>query len=647
MKNRIKIAIVTVVVLLSGVVGAFVQKYIFTDKEVQQIIKSNEFTTDEIVVVNLDEGIQNGDTRVNYGNELLAKINVVAVGLEEARSGVINGVYAGYVIIPENFSNSVDSINLTNPEAAILKYEFSENLNKAAQKASTEKIQGIEDTLNYEIGYMYLTSILKEVHDGQAQATTVMQNDQAALDAVNAIQSLELITMVKISELNSIEADASLTVETDILALNYQAIVAEMKLITEESKKLFTNEYTTIESSVKELKEEKFNWSMFYDEDGNVVYDAQKMKTDIFNEIGKNVNNVANKSIDTAVDTTSSNIKAEMDKVADISVIHANDYNTMKNEITKYCYVTVPTTSNPNPDYDADKCQSAVYNEMHGDKYLTTIDPSTFFPTTMDDGAGNQVALNDKTKEDVKAMIKADTDVKASMDYTIDAIITVDSTTNEINGGYIKADLLNSLQDHYKKFTTELNDLNKKVDNVESTMNILSVEKIISQTNSSLESELVNINGNTASLLKEVEMVTKKYNANQKEVETEANQTISEISTNVTKSQQESNDNIENGLKNAKETTSTTLSNNTELLSRFTSKLKNTKYGETQSKEVKDHILNPTTKDGDGVNSPSIAATTTAKEDFPMSLVYVGGIGTILLLLTAGYIVFSKKSTKE
>lgn len=680
MKKRIKIVAVIMAVMLSGVVGALMQKYFFTEKEVQEIIKSNEFTTDEVVVVNLDEGIQSGDTTINYGNELLAKIDVNAVGLDEARTGVTNGVYAGYVIIPESFSNSVESINLANPETAILKYEFSENLNKAAQKTSTEKIQSIEDTLNYEIGYMYLTSILKEVHDGQDQATAVMQNDQTALDAVNSIQSVDLITMVEITEFDVIEKETP-TLDTSEEEANYQAVVDEMKVVNEENKTLIMETYATVTDVIEKLKEEKFTWDIFTNEDGELVYDGQAIKDKVTTDVTKNTNDAIDKSVDTAVDKTvdDSVDKAVDDTIGeikllidqDITVIQEPELSALKTNLYDNCvqdYVTLsdpsdptsPTITTPNTNYVSSTCDQLIEDIKAGD-YDTTLNPVDYIPTTVTVGSTTKdldahlketikPSLKKPLKDALKAQLKADGDILTKIENTINAIITVDSTTNEINGGYIKRDLLDSLQKHYRGYTTEMNELNREVDKVESTASTFRIEGILNSTNSKLDSKLTNINSNTASLLKEVDTLAGEYETRQKEIETEANLKITEISTNVSKSQQESNEKIEAGLQSAKESVVTSTGNNSDLLYRFTSKLKNTKYGETQSKEVKDHILNPAVKDGDGVSAPSIAASTpTTDEDdsLPTSWLYIGGIGVVLLLLTVGYVVFSKKETEE
>ncbi|MDQ0360869.1 YhgE/Pip domain-containing protein [Breznakia pachnodae] len=684
MKKRIKIVAVVMAVMLSGVVGALMQKYFFTEKEVQEIIKSNEFTTDEVVVVNLDEGIQSGNTTINYGNELLAKIDVNTVGLDEARTGVTNGVYAGYVIIPESFSNSVESINLANPETAILKYEFSENLNKEAQKTSTEKIQSIEDTLNYEIGYMYLTSILKEVHDGQDQATAVMQNDQTALDAVNSIQSVDLITMVEITEFDVIEKDTP-TLDTGEEEANYQAVVDEMKVVNEENKTSIMETYAAVTDAIEKLKEEKFTWDIFTNEDGELVYNGQAIKDKVANDVTKNTNDAIDKSVDTAVDKS---VDDSVDKAVDetlteitnqmnydISVIQGTelqDLLTLQTNVQTRCIKTIivtpadpddPTSVDvmgPNPDYNATTCELLIENFSNG-TYETTLNPSTYIPTTISVGGVDKdiklhikdsikPTLKSQLKDPLKTQVKTDSDILTKIETTINSIITVDNTTNEINGGYIKRDLLDSLQKHYSGYTTEMNELNREVDKVESTASTFRIEGILNSTNSKLDSKLTNINSNTALLLKEVDTLAGEYETRQKEIETEANLKITEISTNVSKSQQESNEKIEAGLQSAKESVVTSTGNNSDLLYRFTSKLKNTKYGETQSKEVKDHILNPAVKDGDGVSAPSIAASTpTTDEDdsLPTSWLYIGGIGVVLLLLTVGYVVFSKKETEE
>lgn len=76
-------------------------------------------TQNLIAVVNADEGVYIDGKKVNYAADFMdfPNTNFASTGLMDARDGVENGRYAAYVILPNNFSQAVTSIN-TKPEKA-------------------------------------------------------------------------------------------------------------------------------------------------------------------------------------------------------------------------------------------------------------------------------------------------------------------------------------------------------------------------------------------------------------------------------------------------------------------------------------------------------------------------------------------------
>ena len=92
--------------------------YIYNNETKSALVASHK-----IAVVNLDAGIKKGDKTIYYANKIIQypSSNYQTVSLEEAKSGVENGRYAAYVLIPADFSESVNSINTT-PKQAVFEY---------------------------------------------------------------------------------------------------------------------------------------------------------------------------------------------------------------------------------------------------------------------------------------------------------------------------------------------------------------------------------------------------------------------------------------------------------------------------------------------------------------------------------------------
>lgn len=104
MKKVIRIALCVVglvaLLVLSSIVGMYIER---NHQEAQEMQKEHVST---IAVVNMDDGIAIGETRTNYASQLMSfpGDNFTVTGLTDAKSGIENGTYAAYVVIPETFS---------------------------------------------------------------------------------------------------------------------------------------------------------------------------------------------------------------------------------------------------------------------------------------------------------------------------------------------------------------------------------------------------------------------------------------------------------------------------------------------------------------------------------------------------------------
>lgn len=155
-----------------------------------------------IAVVNMDQGIELDEKAVNYGTEMVrfTGSNFYSASLEDARSGIERGKYAAYIIIPSDFSENVWSIN-TVPQKSILEYGINPNLQDEIALNIIYDIKGFETTLNTDISYLYLYSILEEFHSGQNNAGIILENDKKDLESLNAITLEQLLQPLEFVEL--------------------------------------------------------------------------------------------------------------------------------------------------------------------------------------------------------------------------------------------------------------------------------------------------------------------------------------------------------------------------------------------------------------------------------------------------------------
>lgn len=163
-----------------------------------------------IAVVNMDEGIYLGEEQINYASQLINFPNehFVITGLNDAKNGIDNGLYAAYIVIPEQFSESVTSFENT-PQKVILQYKYNKNLDEASSLQAIKDVNNFINILNSNVAYMYMDAVLAEVHRIQDSSATIMTNDNAELQRLESIAASQLIVTSEPVDEVVVSADVS------------------------------------------------------------------------------------------------------------------------------------------------------------------------------------------------------------------------------------------------------------------------------------------------------------------------------------------------------------------------------------------------------------------------------------------------------
>jgi uncharacterized phage infection (PIP) family protein YhgE len=206
MKNKlVNFAIMIIAAMIMFAFGNYLGTRSSLPEEDVVIEKS---TVDRVVIVNLDEGTMVNGEKVIYASQLLADIpeNFTYSGLEDARMGCANGVYAAYLIIPSTFSRSVVSLNSV-PEKTAIQYAIGDNLVESTREKVLLDVVGLIGELNNQVEYMYLYSVLDEVHKVQDQAGQIMENDVDDADAIAVINADDLVEAIPVTPITEVVSD--------------------------------------------------------------------------------------------------------------------------------------------------------------------------------------------------------------------------------------------------------------------------------------------------------------------------------------------------------------------------------------------------------------------------------------------------------
>lgn len=195
--------------LLGTAIGGFgiYRYFMYQNKIIRKTADDNTgLLTDKIAIVNLDEGVVMQDEEINYAEQLLInpKDNFLFTGLEDARQGYATGIYAGYVIIPANFSNSVVSLNDI-PVRAEISYAINDALREDVKEQVIYDVLEMVNNLDDNISYMYIHSVLDDLHTAQDEADVIMNNDLKEKETIDAVKAYDLVALVPVTELTEIE----------------------------------------------------------------------------------------------------------------------------------------------------------------------------------------------------------------------------------------------------------------------------------------------------------------------------------------------------------------------------------------------------------------------------------------------------------
>lgn len=159
-----------------------------------------------IAVVNLDEGIVQGETNVQYAAQMLnySGVDYTVTGLQDARNGIETGLYSAYVVIPPGFSRTVYSLN-EQPAVSCLSYTLSNELNETERQKAAREVEKMQVNLNKSLTKTYLSSILKEFHSVQDVSSVIMENDAKDAQTLNEVNAGSLIAMVELPPLTQVE----------------------------------------------------------------------------------------------------------------------------------------------------------------------------------------------------------------------------------------------------------------------------------------------------------------------------------------------------------------------------------------------------------------------------------------------------------
>lgn len=230
----------------------------------QETVEMQKEHISTIAVVNMDDGIVMEEAQINYASQLMSfpGDNFTVTGLTDAKSGIENGSYAAYIVIPETFSASVTSIE-NEPRKVALGYQYNAKLDEESELQAVNDVNAFITLLNSNIAYMYMDAILAEFHRVQDDSSTILSNDKAELELLKNVNAIQLIAVAEPVEEIFVENNIK-PVELTTYTTKNTVLLESLLLSYAEATQKGKEDYTSIQETNVEVETATDNFFSTY-----------------------------------------------------------------------------------------------------------------------------------------------------------------------------------------------------------------------------------------------------------------------------------------------------------------------------------------------------------------------------------------------
>lgn len=238
LKQKLKQYFPILSILVVSLLFLSILSYVGFKSEIVQQTTKEKTKNIQYVLVNEDKGAVFEGKKYNLGADFVTLINQDTTNRWEtttrdlASRGVEEGQFDAQIIIPQNFSERLLSLQSVNPEKALVEYQVREGQNELTNQAIQGKINDILKDFNQRIVQMYFSSIIGNLTEAQ-------QN-------VNQMVGLE------ITHKNTLEQTIYLPFKD--VPTNFAGVIDTASILDEENIQ-FTSEQEAFVELVKRLME--------------------------------------------------------------------------------------------------------------------------------------------------------------------------------------------------------------------------------------------------------------------------------------------------------------------------------------------------------------------------------------------------------
>ncbi|MFV0364357.1 MAG: hypothetical protein ACK5LL_14910 [Suipraeoptans sp.] len=658
-------------------------------KVVKEIVRIKDDSQEElmefnetIAIINLDEGVTKNREKVNYGssltNLLSNNINFKTTGLEDGRQGIINGVYSAYIIIPNTFSESIETIS-TKPEKAVVAYAIATELGGQDREDTIERIREIYNSYTSNVSQVYISSMLKDIHTVQDSALSIMNRDTKDMELLLSIEGYNLIEIVSIPEIQ--------TVENTVTPFDSQAGISTISSAISDMNNAYSDSLSIGQG----------NYNVIKDSSSDVLSSISAVDS-LMSTVNANASSIAGAYTDENETTEDINFTAIKDNIlADPGGILPtynedllNTYNYTVGKLDEFqaneSYLDMVWSeinskmdysgmssgfAGPNGQtgttdeylfYTIDQYNALIdeftymYETEYGpgaDEYLAGILPGYNVPTTLTINTLNEYVNFDYLQLDLLANGMDNTLVEAEVDALIE--LGKAARTTRVSELQVLYDGINVLKTDILNLDTSYNEMTSKQNSLDDGINSFDMLSYVDYSLvSSYNEEMGEANSSIATGVSEYASQTMEFITN---INESTGNNILNIQTSIQEAQENSQVKLESELLAAKNSRAISNGENLAVLNDITLKLPYTRVGEIANREVYSFMSSPflldnmsvsadTTSEIEEIDTPSNINTTQEESGNNWWLLVVGII-IVLTLSVLAFVLSMKRSSKR
>lgn len=586
--------------------------------------------SETIAIVNLDEGFTSGDELQVYSEQIitLPDETYVFTSLTDAEAGIEDGRYGAYIIIPATFSTTIASINST-PQSCNMEYVIDPY--SANQNDLIVDVYNFYYSVNNNISYMYLASIMSEFHDAQDEAEEVLANDILDKNAITSIKPEDILTTVTISASTLPQYEGE---PLDISSYPEQ-INASITSINDEyltSISSINEKIGNINSSLSSLKTEMGSTKSYLEQSGyltNSIDEIPELTLDqqdyIIGDLNSSVDDQGqDQSQNPDVNTGSTTVEASQDDIVSlknyITILKSNLLAAINNnrnaEINSLDAIQYELVSTGNNNYELKSGDTVIASftattTNSGTQYVLSQDQLNALCTNLNANSTNTTTnLKNAMLANQISNLELYTDYSSGspVSYSLNGVLSnIDSSVAGVEQELGESDSLERAMSIIDDINSQIDSVNEQIANTKTGITnkidecngyITDLETTINDNQlsfdpSNISTKLTTLNKLVTNMFKDAVESNTSYATYASDLYKAESSILAELKQNISNAQTQYETAIADGLSNAITVKNQTSEENQALMQDFINKLQYTKLGSLENTAVYQFIVNP------------------------------------------------------